>query len=259
MWRTKITAFLLTSLVAGVAAGYTLVLKDGSRMVAREKYEVQGDTALITLLNGTQTRIDLVEIDIERTEVENAQGALGTAIVVTERGAERYRSNSQRPAAARTLSDLIRERQQRAAAQDGDADATDAEGLSVRTTAAGFNDLSSLRRTPHPSDAITDRVSSLLTSGGVSQFRIFQGTQPEYVFVEAVASNEDEVFEALGTLAEVAMTLDREHDDVSGLEVLLTAKNRSRAGQFLFTPENAPLLINERMTTSDFFLEYVEY
>ena len=56
-------------------AAYTIVLKDGSTLVAKEKYTVQNGRAIITLLNGTQTFVPADRIDVKRTEQANRSGA----------------------------------------------------------------------------------------------------------------------------------------------------------------------------------------
>ena len=77
-------AFLTVLILFGQAAlaSYTVVLKDGTLIVATEKYEVQGDRALIQRENGTPTTVRLTEIDVERTEEYNSKRTLRGAVVV---------------------------------------------------------------------------------------------------------------------------------------------------------------------------------
>ena len=51
MMTRWLTAVLL--LIAAPLTAYTIYLKDGSRLIAREKYTLEGDRALIVLQNGT--------------------------------------------------------------------------------------------------------------------------------------------------------------------------------------------------------------
>ena len=78
--RKILTLMLLACWLAPPASAYTIYLKDGSRILARDKYGVDGDRAIITLENGTETFLAFAEIDVERTEEAN-QGNLGNALV----------------------------------------------------------------------------------------------------------------------------------------------------------------------------------
>jgi hypothetical protein len=256
MSRSFLVAVLLALLGGSSAFAYTVVLKDGTTMVAQEKYEVHGDQALITLLNGSQTVIDAKEIDTGKTEEANSGPVLGDAVVLTDRGVERLRAATADPERQRTLQDLIQERQ---AAKRNAKESTRASDLQVRSTAGGHPDFTSLRRLPLDSDAMTASLGELLVAGGIDRFRVYRGTQPSHVFIELVAGNDDEVFAALESLAQITMDVRQRYPEIEGLEVLMTSTSRSRAGQFLLTPQNAPLLVNHRMTPADFFLEYVQY
>lgn len=250
-------AILLLILGVDAAVAYTIVLRDGTTIVAQEKHEVQGGRALITLLNGSMTVIDLVEIDVTKTEEANSGAVLGDAMVLTDRGTERLRSGREDPNRSRTLQDLIQER--RAAEQAPGDQTEDDETQPYRTTAAGFPDLPSLRRTPLESSEMSNFLSQRLEAESIHRFRIYRGTAPRFVFVELVAGNADEVFAALESMARITMDTVERYPRVEGLEVLMTSMSRSRAGQFLFTARNAPLLANARLEPADFFLEYVQY
>ncbi|HMB52750.1 MAG TPA: hypothetical protein VKU40_05500, partial [Thermoanaerobaculia bacterium] len=70
--RLAFVALAVAVLLAALpAAAYTIYLKDGSRMIARDKYEIKGDQAVFVLQSGTRTTIDLDEIDVARTEKAN--------------------------------------------------------------------------------------------------------------------------------------------------------------------------------------------
>lgn len=257
MLRSCLVAALLALMGTSSALAYTIVLKDGTNMVAQEKYEIHGDQAMVTLLNGSQTVIDLKEIDIAKTDDANSGPVMGDAVVLTERGMERLRAATADPDRQRTLQDLIQERQ--AAARRAEKETPTNSDLKVRTTPGGHPDFTSLRRLPLDSDAMTAGIGELLVEGGIDRFRVYRGTRSNHVFIELVAGNEEEVFAALESLAQITVEVRQRYPQIEGLEVLMTSTSRSRAGQFLFTSQNAPLLVNNRMTPADFFLEYVQY
>lgn len=66
----------LVALLVAVSplSAYTIVLRDGSTVQAQSPYRVEGERAVITLQNGTQTFLSLSEIDVERTAAANRDG-----------------------------------------------------------------------------------------------------------------------------------------------------------------------------------------
>lgn len=78
------TALLISFLVVAAPLGaYTIYLKDGSRIIAREAHKIEEGKALIVLQNGTQTFIDAAEIDLERTAEAN-RANYGTALILED-------------------------------------------------------------------------------------------------------------------------------------------------------------------------------
>src|SRR5436305_5662476 len=73
----------LAVLWAGPLLAYTIYLKDGSSIQAKEKYKVVGERALITLPNGNQTFLALKQIDTARTDQAN-QTDYGSAVVIND-------------------------------------------------------------------------------------------------------------------------------------------------------------------------------
>src|SRR5262245_16021416 len=58
-------------LLSAPAFAYIVFLKDGTQVSTKEKYRVEGDRAVLVLRSGTETFIDLAEIDIAKTEEVN--------------------------------------------------------------------------------------------------------------------------------------------------------------------------------------------
>jgi len=74
-------ALLLALAGASPLFAYKVVLKDGSAVVAKEKYRLSGTRAVITLPNGTQTFVEASQIDVAKTEEANRVD-YGTAMVI---------------------------------------------------------------------------------------------------------------------------------------------------------------------------------
>ena len=71
----------MVAIMAIPANAYTIYLKDGSRLIAKEKHLIEEGKAIIVLQNGTRTFIEASEIDIPRTKQANL-GDYGTALVL---------------------------------------------------------------------------------------------------------------------------------------------------------------------------------
>ncbi len=79
-------ALVALLLVVSPLSAYTIVLRDGSTVQARGEYRVEGERAIITLQNGTETFLSLSEIDVERTAAANRDGYEGKRPRVTLAG-----------------------------------------------------------------------------------------------------------------------------------------------------------------------------
>ena len=71
---------LAATLLAAPLFAYTIFLKDGSTIIAKEVHRVEGDRVIITLPNGTETFIALEEVDLERTKAFNANNIDGASV-----------------------------------------------------------------------------------------------------------------------------------------------------------------------------------
>src|SRR5689334_16738430 len=80
-WLVRLAVTALLVLAAGPVHAYTIYLKDGSSIEAREKYTVQGNTAVIIMTNGSQSRLPMSQIDVARTQSGNASD-FGSATVL---------------------------------------------------------------------------------------------------------------------------------------------------------------------------------
>ena len=105
--RLLVAATLLLVLGAPLAA-YTVILKDGSQLIAQEAPSIEGDQAIIVLQSGTKTSIAAAEIDLERTRKANLH-ELGSAVIL-ENGQFTSTPAKIKPAREERLSDLINKR-----------------------------------------------------------------------------------------------------------------------------------------------------
>ncbi|MGB6334461.1 MAG: hypothetical protein WBG96_02480, partial [Thermoanaerobaculia bacterium] len=201
MHRLKIILVsLLLAAISGPLLAYTIYLKDGSRLLAKEVYRVQEGKAIITLQNGTQTFIDASEIDVERTLNANREG-YGTALMLEEGKVvegpivrEDQKEESLVDLAARGETTTRNRPQARRASPE------DAGGRQV--TAAGFIDLGSITRRPFPNMEVSSEIKRVFLGQGVEAVQIHQGTQPNSPFLEITTDSEASVFRALEVSAD---------------------------------------------------------
>ncbi len=250
-------AALLGLLSAGSLAAYTVHLKDGSSIVAKKKYMVQGDKAILVLPSGTETALALAEIDIAKTDAAN-QDDLGTAIVIENGKATNLTQSAPPPTGKPTLKELL---QQRAAAQGGfrDAGAVALDASPAPATAqrpqASHSGQAPLRDVP-----LSTEIRTFIFGRGITSLEVQQGAssrKPRLVFQ---TSSETQVFRAIqasaGALIEVR---EKFPGQVEGFELICDGPAGGRGGRFTLTPQLAADLVAGRVDLPTFFVQYVEF
>ena len=256
MRRTLLAAMLLL-LATGPAAAYTIFLKDGSTLNAREKYRVVGDKAHIVLPSGARSILPLSDIDVPRTERGNASD-FGNALIM------------EGPAAGPTPTPVDRGPRlgevARTPALPPSRPPTEAvAGPAARTTAlertgTGDVDLMRVPRTPLGRVGIGSELAEALRAKGIEGVSLYEGTAPGRVLVDLTTNSEGAVFQALTAAAEALVALEAKHPGaVPELELFMSTQRRQRAGQFLLTPERAHELMDKQVDVAAFFLKYVQF
>lgn len=257
-FRTILCVIALAA-VAIPTAAYTIYLRDGQRIIAREEFVIEGDKAIITLQNGTRTSLKASEIDMKRTQDAN-QANYGTALVL-EDGKFTELPTESAPPKRESLSDLI-----------GRGEATASSGGSARNSSASSNqdsptmtvtgstDLSLLPRNPYRNLEIAGEIQQFFRAQGVDSVVIYQGTQPNRLLVYIITNSEAAVFRGLKTAAEALANIrHRFPREVELFELLMTTRGREPAGQFTLTPEVASELADGRVEVSQFFVDRVAF
>ncbi len=256
MYRRSTLACLLT-LILGTAPvlAYTVVLRDGSRVEARDKYVIEGDKAIITLMSGTETFIDASEIDVEATEEANKH-QLGNALVLEDGEFVQKKVVSGETKQRERLGDLIErgEASMRGTARpDGDVSAP---RISTSTT----DDTAALRREPLRDIDLAAAIKQRFSELGFDGVGVFQGTANTRPFVEVRTDSEASVFRSLEVAAEVLTSVREEFaDQCDVLELVLTTSNQQRAGDFEIGPELAAALQADGADVPNLFVEHVRF
>lgn len=253
---------LAFALLAGpLAASYVIYLKDGSTIVAREKYTVKDGRAIIVLPNGTQTFVKASEIDVPRTDKVNSDGSIGSTVLLP--GDPRPVSPPVDPSKKeKTLKDLIANRE--AAPRDLPANRRTKDEVvtpgRIGKTRAGFTDFSTLARNPYPHLEVASALQQFFHEQGIDEVEIHEGTQGDRPLLELSTNSEASVFKALATAANALIHIrDLYPQRVAAFEILMATPARERAGQFVLTPQMAEDLVAKRVEVSSFFLQNVQF
>jgi hypothetical protein len=252
-----LAAAALLCLAAAPLLAYTIYLKDGSKLVARDKHRIVGDQAIIVLPNGTQTSIAASEIDVARTEQANRVN-YGTAVEIE--GGRTGEVQAPAPVKERPkLQDLIASRRglppepqpRRAAETTGAAPPS--------RTSGGHTDLATLPRAQLDRMGLAADLQTAFRGRGVEEVTVYRGTAPDRPLVEITTNSEAAIFRALEASAAVLLEQRQRGVRLGGLELLMMSSARERAGQFTLTPELASELADDRVEASAFFVRHVQF
>lgn len=237
----------LLLMVAPAALAYVIVFKDGSTLVAKERFEIDGDRALVTLQSGTQTVLPLEDIDLELTEKKNDM-ELGSALVIDTIDPEEPSSRQQEEP---TLADVARGVRREGLGQRR------SEPRRLRRTPAGNIDFFALPREPYEPLDRAREIREAFHRAGLTGVTVRRGSSSDRVLVDVVTATRGEVLEALQGSARAFLEVARRHPEIEALELALATPSRSRAGQFVLTPENSEGLAEETVSAEDYFLSNV--
>ena len=253
-------ALLVTASLVMAVAAYTVVLKDGSTIFAKQKYTVQDGRAIIILLNGTRTFVPADQIDVQRTELANRAG-YGNGVVLPG-SPQDVGTTPPQLKRDETLSDLIHK--QGASARDVPGNRREKDqvpaGSRLLKTKAGFNDLTTLPRKPYSHPEVSAQLQQYFHTQGLNEVAIYEGTGADRPLVEISTNSEGSVFQALNTAANGLLQVrDAFPNRVAAFELLLTTPARDRAGQFVLTPEMANDLVAKKVEVTAFFVKNVQF
>ena len=233
---------------------YTVYLKDGAKLIAKEPPEIRGEIAIITLQNGTQSSIAASEIDLDRTREAN-QSELGSALIL-EGGEFTDRPTTTEPKKEERLSDLISRSRDRAPARRP----APSRGSASQVGSAEQIDLLTWQRSPYRNLDIASEIQSVFRGQGVEQIRLYQGTSDNRVLIDLTTDSEAAVFRGLKVAATALVHLQGTFPgSVGAMELSLTTSSRTRAGQFVLDADAAVHLADGSIEPSTFYVQNVKF
>lgn len=244
---------LCLALVCAPALAYTIVLKDGTTIVAKGKYTIQGDRALITLPSGTQSAYPAAEIDVAKTEAANRQD-VGTAIVIEGGKAKNLTPSSAPPSGKTSLQEFIQKRpgglpepaptvQTRAPVGSERRERVDRSG-----------------RAPLRDPALANEIKAFLITRGAAA-DVYQGSTARRARLVFETRAEGPVFKALVASATALVQIQQQFPDrLDAFEVVCEMPDGDGlGGRFTLTPAQAADLVSGRVELTRFYVDNVEF
>jgi len=228
-------AAVLLAVFAAPARAYVLVLKDGSKVFGKAKYEVKRDFAVFTLENGNVAQVPLAKVDVPATEKYNKEN-VGNVLVLDRPDAKVLETPKKTSTDRQNLSRYIQQHDSQPKAPRSNA----AKNAAPKPAAAEIADGQIIR------EAIR-----ILEGAGVTQYKLQAGPK-----VVIVADQDDEVFRAVNSAARLAQDL-TSLGKTAALEVEIVSSNGSDGGRFRMTAENVKELTDGQITASEYFVNNV--
>jgi len=240
--RALLAATLVLLTASWAQAVYIIVLRNGTRIVAREKFEVKGQLAVFHNKVGTLISIPVSQIDMAATWGVNARN-LGDAIPLDWVDAARPTAV---PTPTPSVATLGRIRDGLAAPEADAARPTPTPGITFRDT------------------PFRDRQIELAFTEGLERshlylYRMGQGTAPAYFFIEVQVNGQPEVLKALEAIAMTYHLLAEKAPERAPerVEVQMLNESGKEAGLFRIAASDATDLATGKVTSEDFFLKHV--
>lgn len=243
MKKPVIAVLLLAGIASTAQAVYVVLLKNGDRIFAQEKYEVKGKNAWVKLKNGTLTSVPMVLIDVKKTEALNARN-LGDATPLDWLDSDEEPLATPTPTPSVATLGKIRPR---AGAPIGDAGRpTPTPGISYR--AGRYVD-----------EQVDQAFQQGLESYHLYLYRTSVGTEPTYYFMEVQVNGQEEVLRVLQAVGITYHLLADKAPERSPERVELQLLNESgrEAGLFRMSQEDAAELATGAVTPEDYFVKNV--
>lgn len=230
-------------LAAGGAFAYVVVMKDGSKIFARSKYDVKGANAIITLENGNITQIPVSQIDVPGTDRYNKEN-VGNVIAITTPQEKELQTPQTTDKKRENLEQFIQQKKK----QDLAAPPAQPARTAAPAPAAAPNaPPGGTTGTPF----IDREAERIFAEAGITQYRLSSG--PRVAFI---ASEEDSVFRAINAAARLIVSLGST-GKATTLDVSIVSAGGEDGGKFKMTPDNARGLTEGSETASEFFVKRV--
>jgi hypothetical protein len=244
----RLSVFAAALLLAGQAfATYIVVLKDGTRYRAREKWRVVNGKALLTMENGSTLQLDPALIDEPMSDQVTARG-LGDVKVL---GVE-----ARTPAPAKqqeSLGSITRLRKQ-PVEQPAEPSAAAPVKKQQAPEAVPVNPSGAKL-----SDEVIRKFSAAYENVGIFEQKIVS-TGPNNLRVELTTDNEEKVFNAISATSFLMVhNAGVQGVSINLVELFMKTTTGGAAGRFQMDRNDAEALNRKTMSQKDYFIRKVIY
>lgn len=223
-------------------AQYTVVLKDGTRYKAKQKYTIQNGKALITLTTGQTMQVDPALIDVAKSEQITKLGVNANIVDLTT-------NMPSQPAAKQpeqSLGDQIRLRRQQQ--QQQPATPAPAPAATPVNTAAGS-----------PPQRVIDNFDRAYENVGIFEKEI-RGTGPRSLRAQLTVDTEERVFNAISATSYLIMrNAGVDGAQIDMVELFMKTTTGGSAGRFQMSRDDADALEKKLLSQQDYFVRKVIY
>lgn len=239
-------------LISAPAFAYTIVLKDGTRIVAKSKYTLQGDRAIITLPSGQQTTYAAAEIDVAKTDEAN-RGDIGTAMVIEGGKVKELDTRTTPPPGKTSLQDYIRR-------QGGLPEPPPPSQSRAPVGSEPRARVDRSGRAPLRDPALANEIKAFLITRGAPA-EVYQGSTARRARLVFETRAEGPVFKALVASATALIQIrERFPEQIEAFEVVCEVpESDGEGGRFTLTPEQAADLISGRVDLTRYYVDNVEF
>ncbi len=241
--RKMLAIALLGALAATAAlADYIVVLKDGRRLEAREKWKIVDGKAIVQLKNGRSIQIDPAMIDAAQSDSATRSG-LGNAKVI-EMPQEAAPSRKQQPSLGSIAS--IRKTQPEqvapAAPAPKTAPARKTDAPTEPATVSGTVD-----------QTVAEKFNAAYENVGLFERKLSLSAEGR-LRIDLMADTEDQVFKAISATAFVFANVPSSY---TGVDLFLRTVNGGSAGRFQMSREDAQSLSTKKLEWYDYYVQNV--
>lgn len=242
-----VAAIFLVVAVVVAAQGYVVILKSGHKVRCKEPMRIEGPNAVLVLATGTLASYPLQLVDLVETERYNQLG-FGSAVEIEELSIRGKSIPTPTPRTSLGQHASINAGGEEGAALGDTAEPTPAPTPGIKLQTEKYHD-----------ERIDQAFSKIFDEKELLIYTTSRGTKPDHFFVQTTTDSEREVFNALETVAEAYVLINRIHPGISpaAVELKMVQTSGKPAGTFRLTPELAKELAEGETPAQTFYIKNV--
>lgn len=218
-------------------ADYIVVLRDGRRYVAREKYKVENGKAIISLTNGRTLQIALDSIDQAASDAATRSGLGDAKVLATVPTTQAPSGGPSRPSLGSLATIRRPETRTNTSSSPSDAIGTPA------TPGARLDPV------------LASRFTAAFENVGLFERSLEMRTE-SVLRIDVTADTEDHVFKAISATSFIYANAP---SNLEAVELFMRTSTGGSAGRFQMTKEQATALANQKIEWYDYFIRNVLY